>query len=115
MAIVFFAIVSEIFGLKYRSTLINVSGAARHIGAYLLNVKLAGNLYDVEALKQLEALGRFRKAGEDLTCEGVNCYKLAFIIMAAVALFGSLVSIILVIRTRKFYRGDVDRVSFSYR
>ncbi|VVA23390.1 PREDICTED: NUCLEAR FUSION DEFECTIVE [Prunus dulcis] len=87
----FFAIVSEIFGLKYCSTLINVGGAASPIGTYLLNVKMADNLYDAEALKQLEALGRVRKAGEDLTCEGVNCYKLAFIIMAAVALFGSLV------------------------
>ncbi|KAL6141915.1 hypothetical protein ACLB2K_060201 [Fragaria x ananassa] len=43
----------------------------------------------------------------DLTCQGVECYKLAFIIIAAVALFGSLVSFILVIRTRKFYQSDI--------
>ncbi|XP_021817154.1 protein NUCLEAR FUSION DEFECTIVE 4-like [Prunus avium] len=102
-----FAIISEIFGLKYYATLINVGGAASPIGAYLLNVKVAGNLYDAEALKQLKALGKVRKKGEDLTCEGVHCYRLAFIIMAAVALFGSLVSFILVIRTRKFYRSDI--------
>ncbi|KAM2242497.1 hypothetical protein FF2_009273 [Malus domestica] len=102
-----FAIISEIFGLKYYATLINVGGAASPIGAYLLNVKVAGNLYDAEALKQLKALGRPRKKGEDLRCVGVQCYKLAFIIMAAVAFFGSLVSFILVIRTRKFYKSDI--------
>lgn len=104
-----FAIISEIFGLKYYATLITVGGAASPIGAYVLNVKVAGNLYDAEALKQLNALRKNREAGKDLTCVGVNCYKLAFIIIAAVALFGSLVSFILVIRTRKFYKSDIYR------
>ncbi|CAB4284090.1 unnamed protein product [Prunus armeniaca] len=94
----FFAIVSEIFGLKYCSTLINVGGAASPIGAYLLNIKVAGNLYDADALKQLEALGRVRKAVEDLTCEGVNCYKLAFIILQWLCLEAL---------TGRFDRGDI--------
>ncbi|KAM5559712.1 protein NUCLEAR FUSION DEFECTIVE 4-like [Rosa sericea] len=102
-----FAIISELFGLKYYATLINFGGAASPIGAYILNVKVAGNLYDAEAKKQLKALGKTRKAGQDLTCVGVECYKLAFVIIAAVALFGSLVSFILVIRTRKFYQSDI--------
>ncbi|KAL6133455.1 hypothetical protein ACLB2K_065690 [Fragaria x ananassa] len=102
-----FAIISELFGLKYYATLINFGGAASPLGAYILNVKVAGNLYDAAALKQLKALGKTREAGMDLTCQGVACYKLAFIIIAAVALFGSLVSFILVIRTRKFYQSDI--------
>lgn len=102
-----FAIISEIFGLKYYSTLYNFGAVASPVGAYILNVKVAGQLYDKEALKQMEALGITRQAGQDLTCNGVQCYKLAFIIITAATLFGCLVSVILVIRTNKFYKGDI--------
>lgn len=77
------------------------------MGHYILNVKVAGQLYDKEALKQMEALGLTRQAGQDLTCNGVQCYKMAFIIITAATLFGCLVSVILVIRTNKFYKGDI--------
>lgn len=77
------------------------------LGHYILNVKVAGQLYDKEALKQMEALGLTRQAGQDLTCNGVQCYKMAFIIITAATLFGCLVSVILVIRTNKFYKGDI--------
>ncbi|CAN1238419.1 Protein NUCLEAR FUSION DEFECTIVE 4 [Linum grandiflorum] len=102
-----FAIISEIFGLKYYSTLYNFGSVASPIGVYLLNVRVAGYLYDKEAKKQLAAMGLERKPGQDLNCVGTECYKLAFIIITAVTLFGSLVSLVLVIRTRKFYRGDI--------
>ncbi|PON49027.1 Major facilitator [Parasponia andersonii] len=102
-----FAIISEIFGLKYYATLYNLGGLASPIGAYILNVLVAGHLYDKEALRQMEAQGLTRKPGQDLTCKGVHCYRMAFIIITAAALFGSLVSSILVIRTRKFYKGDI--------
>lgn len=102
-----FAIISEIFGLKYYSTLYNFGAVASPVGAYILNVKVAGQLYDKEALKQMEALGITRQAGQDLTCNGVQCYKMAFIIITAATLFGCLVSVILVIRTNKFYKGDI--------
>ncbi|GAU44278.1 hypothetical protein TSUD_371780 [Trifolium subterraneum] len=52
-------------------------------------------------------LGLKRKEGEELNCNGSECYKLAFIIITAVSLFGALVSLTLVIRTRKFYKGDI--------
>ncbi|CAD5320822.1 unnamed protein product [Arabidopsis thaliana] len=45
-----FAIISEIFGLKYYSTLYNFGSVASPIGSYLLNVRVAGYLYDVEAV-----------------------------------------------------------------
>ncbi|EEF28367.1 conserved hypothetical protein [Ricinus communis] len=55
-----FAIISEIFGLKYYSTLYNFGSVASPIGSYLLNVRVAGHLYDKEAMKQLTAQGRVR-------------------------------------------------------
>ncbi|KAH7854968.1 hypothetical protein Vadar_019706 [Vaccinium darrowii] len=102
-----FAIISEIFGLKYYSTLYNFGSVASPIGLYLLNVRVTGHLYDKEAERQLAAAGIVRKAGEELNCSGVDCFKLAFIIITLVAVFGALVSVILVVRTRKFYRSDV--------
>ncbi|XP_055830147.1 protein NUCLEAR FUSION DEFECTIVE 4-like [Solanum dulcamara] len=102
-----FAIISELFGLKYYSTLYNFGSVASPIGSYLLNVKVAGYLYDKEAEKQLKALGRRRMDGEDLNCDGVVCFKLAFIIITLVTIFGAFVSTILVIRTRKFYKSDI--------
>ncbi|XP_062117365.1 protein NUCLEAR FUSION DEFECTIVE 4-like [Humulus lupulus] len=102
-----FAIISEIFGLKYYATLYNCGGLASPVGAYILNVLVAGRLYDKEAMKQLNAKGLTRERGQDLTCDGVQCYRMSFFIISAAALFGSLVSSILVIRTRKFYQGDI--------
>ncbi|CBI31405.3 unnamed protein product, partial [Vitis vinifera] len=80
-----FAVISEIFGLKYYSTLYNFGSVASPIGSYLLNVR----------------------RGEDLDCTGVECFKLSFIIITAATLFGSLVSLILVLRTRKFYKAAI--------
>ncbi len=102
-----FAIISEIFGLKYYSTLYNFGSVASPVGLYALNVKVTGHLYDKEARKQLAASGLERKAGEALNCTGIDCFKLSFLIITAVTLFGSLVSLILVLRTRKFYKSDI--------
>lgn len=102
-----FAIISEIFGLKYYSTLYNFGSVASPIGSYLLNVKVAGNLYDREAERQMRVLGIARKAGEDLTCVGVECFRVAFLIITGATVFGAFVSVILVVRTRKFYAGDI--------
>ncbi|XP_027351517.1 uncharacterized protein LOC113862630 [Abrus precatorius] len=102
-----FAIISEIFGLKYYSTLYNLGAAASPVGSYILNVKVTGSLYDKEALKQLKVKGLTRQAGKDLTCVGVQCYRMAFIIITASTLIGCFVSFILVLRTRKFYQSDI--------
>ncbi|XP_031091457.1 uncharacterized protein LOC115996395 [Ipomoea triloba] len=97
-----FSIISELFGLKHYSTLVSFGGAASPVGSYIFNVRVAGVLYDNEGLKQMG-----RKAGEDLTCDGVECFKVGFIIIAAATFGGCLLSLILVARTRKFYRGDI--------
>ncbi|KAL7136726.1 hypothetical protein ABFS83_10G049600 [Erythranthe nasuta] len=102
-----FAIISEIFGLKYYSTLYTLGGGASPLGAYILNVRVTGYLYDREATKQLAAKGLVRRKGEDLSCSGVECYKVAFLIITAATLVGCAVSSVLVVRTRKFYRGDI--------
>ncbi|CAJ2651304.1 protein NUCLEAR FUSION DEFECTIVE 4-like [Trifolium pratense] len=104
---VLFSIISELFGLKYYSTLYNVGSIASPIGSCLLSVRVAGYLYDKEATRQMAILGLKRKEGDELNCNGSECYKLAFIIITAVSLFGALVSLTLVIRTRKFYKGDI--------
>ncbi|KAJ9684694.1 hypothetical protein PVL29_016923 [Vitis rotundifolia] len=102
-----FAIISEIFGLKYYSTLYNFGSVASPIGSYLLNVRVAGYLYDKEAKRQMAATGSHRKPGEELTCIGAECFKSAFLIIAGVTFFGTLATFILVLRTRKFYRSDI--------
>jgi len=110
---VIFAVISELFGLKYYSTLYNFGGAASPLGSYLLSVKVAGYLYDKEARKQHahRAMQGLVHSSQDsshqLTCVGVHCFRLTFIIMTVVTMFGSLVSLILVLRTKEFYRGDI--------
>lgn len=102
-----FAIISELFGLKYYSTLYNFGSVASPAGLYVLNVVVTGHLYDKEAKRQMALKGLVRKAGEQLNCDGVKCFQLSFIIIAAVTLLGSLVSLILVFRTSKFYKSDI--------
>ncbi|GFP86662.1 hypothetical protein PHJA_000810000 [Phtheirospermum japonicum] len=102
-----FAIISELFGLKYYSTLYNFGAVASPIGLYVLNVRVTGHLYDKEAMEQLRVSGRDREPGEELDCNGAVCFKLAFLIITAVTAFGAIVSLLLVIRTRKFYKSDI--------
>ncbi|CAM0875456.1 unnamed protein product [Alopecurus aequalis] len=96
-----FAIISEVFGLKYYSTLYNFGAVASPVGSYILNVRIAGRKYDEEAVRQ------GGRRGKDLTCIGVKCFQESFYIIAGVTLLGALVSLVLAWRTRKFYRGDL--------
>ncbi|KAM7279125.1 hypothetical protein ACFE04_006259 [Oxalis oulophora] len=102
-----FTIISELFGLKYYSTLFNCGQLASPLGSYILNVKVTGMLYDRAALKQLSDKGLTRESVKELTCLGRECYHVSFLIMAGVTLFGALVSFILVMRTREFYKSDI--------
>lgn len=104
-----FAIISELFGLKYYSTLFNCGQLASPLGSYILNVKVTGKLYDREALKELRRKGLDRFDVKELTCLGPHCYRLSFIILTLVTLFGAVVSLVLVARTREFYKGDIYR------
>ena len=84
-----YAIISEVFGLRYYATLYNLGAAASPVGAYLLNVCVAGRLYDAEAARQ-------RGDGESRTCMGVRCFRESFLIVTAVTVGGALVSLVLV-------------------
>ncbi|CAI9104974.1 OLC1v1003779C1 [Oldenlandia corymbosa var. corymbosa] len=102
-----FTIISELFGLKHYSTLFNSGQLASPIGSYVLNVRVTGPLYDKEALKDLAKKGMTRASVKELTCIGTHCYRLPFIILASITFFGAITSLILVVRTREFYRGDI--------
>lgn len=81
--------------MNYYSTLFNCGQLASHVGSYVLNVRIVGKLYDREAQKQL---GATRSTVRKLTC------RLSFLILAGVNLFGALVLLILVMRTRNYYQ-----------
>ncbi|KAK3205908.1 hypothetical protein Dsin_019954 [Dipteronia sinensis] len=102
-----FAIISELFGLKYYSTLFNCGQLASPLGSYVLNVQVTGVLYDRAALKELASKGLDRSSVKELICIGVHCYRNSFVILASVTFFGALVSLILVARTREFYKSDI--------
>lgn len=102
-----FTIISELFGLKYYSTLYNCGQLAIPLGSYILNVRVTGMLYDREAKKELRGVGLDKAVVTELTCVGSHCYRLSFIILTAVAFSGAIGSLILVARTREFYRGDI--------
>ncbi|KAG9129993.1 hypothetical protein Leryth_007096 [Lithospermum erythrorhizon] len=102
-----FAIISELFGLKHYATLFNCGQLASPLGSYLLNVRLTGPLYDKEALKDLAKRGLTRSSVKELTCIGSKCYRLPFLVLACVTFFGAIVSLILVMRTKEFYKGDI--------
>eukprot|EP01018_Ginkgo_biloba_P023338 Gb_01156 [translate_table: standard] len=115
-----FAMISELFGLKHYSTLYNLAGSASPLGSYLFSVRVAGYLYDKEARNQNEHLSILSKAmgspsaahapaphHSGLMCTGVRCFRLTFIIMTLVSLFGSVITGFLVVRTKDFYRGDL--------
>ncbi|PPD87774.1 hypothetical protein GOBAR_DD15290 [Gossypium barbadense] len=102
-----FTIVSELFGLKYYATLFNCAQLSSPLGSFVLNVRIVGKLYDKEAWKQLAAKGMARSMVKELTCIGEQCYRLSFSILAATNTFGSVVILVLVLRTRKYYGGDI--------
>ncbi|CDO99802.1 unnamed protein product [Coffea canephora] len=102
-----FVIISELFGLKYYSTLLNCGQLASPIGSYFLNVRIVGKLYDKEALKQLARAGLTRSMVPDLTCIGTQCYRTSFLILAGVNTLGALISLILVMRTREYYKSNI--------
>ncbi|KAK9153883.1 hypothetical protein Sjap_001363 [Stephania japonica] len=102
-----YTIISEIFGLKHYAVLFNFGQLASPIGSYVFNVRVSGALYDREALKQLAMKGLTRESVKELTCLGTECYRLPFIITAAVAFFGACCTMVLVMRTKEFYNGDI--------
>jgi hypothetical protein len=99
-----YAVISELFGLRRYPTLYNLGAVASPVGAYVLNLRVAGRLYDAEAARQH---GGALPAAGDKACIGVQCFRTSFLIITAATVGGALVSLVLVWRTRDFYRGDI--------
>ena len=75
------------------------------VGSYILNVRVAGRMYDREARRQgAVAVAAGKK---ELTCIGVKCYKDSFLIVAGVTVAAAVVMTALAWRTRKVYAGDI--------
>ncbi|KAF2307435.1 hypothetical protein GH714_028582 [Hevea brasiliensis] len=70
------AIISEILGSS-TFQLCTILAPLRPQLAHILNVKVAGPLYDKQALKQMKSLGLKREAGKELRCVGVHCYRIS--------------------------------------
>jgi len=94
------AIISELFGLRYYSTMYNFCGTASPLASYVLNVRVAGRMYDREAARQGAIVVTGNAGG--VTCVGKRCYRESFLVVAAVAL-----ALALAWRTRAFYAGDI--------
>lgn len=92
-------IISDLFGLKHYSTLYNVGSVSSPVGSYIFNVRVAGRVYDREGERQRNVMRK--------VCKGVGCYRVSFIIIIGACVFGSLLSVILVLRTRNFYKNDI--------
>ena len=98
----YFAMISEIFGLKHYSLLYNFGQLSCPVGSYILNVLVAGRFYDEEA-KTINGNSIY------LTCKGEFCYRNSFAILTGMSLVGAVISLILVKRTNEFYKGDIYR------
>ncbi|KAG2631074.1 protein NUCLEAR FUSION DEFECTIVE 4-like [Panicum virgatum] len=100
------AIISELFGLKHYSTLYNVGNVASPVGSYILNVRVAGRMYDREAARQ-GAVAAAAAGTKGVTCVGTRCYRESFLVVAAVTVGAAAVTLALAWRTRAFYGGDI--------
>ncbi|KAJ7522912.1 hypothetical protein O6H91_18G031100 [Diphasiastrum complanatum] len=112
------ATTSEIFGLQHFGTLFNTIAIASPIGSYLLSVRLAGYIYDQEARKehgdhvtvQLRSPLSELISPQEQSCHGAHCFRLTFIIMAIVCLFGCGIATILTARTKGFYKEIFEKL-----
>ncbi|KAK4801035.1 hypothetical protein SAY86_021522 [Trapa natans] len=93
-------ITSEIFGVRHMGTIFNTIAVGSPVGSYIFSVRVVGYIYDKEA-----------KKGEDFSCYGTHCFMLSFLIMAFVAFLGFLVTLVLLLRTRSFYKLVLNRRS----
>ncbi|XP_024524763.1 protein NUCLEAR FUSION DEFECTIVE 4-like [Selaginella moellendorffii] len=95
--------VSELFGLKNFGSFYNFLTVSIPLGTILFSGVLAGSVYDNEAAKQLH--GRPEDFEDGLLCEGAVCFRLTFLILMGVCIFGFGLCMLLVKRTVPVYAG----------
>ncbi|XP_024521553.1 protein NUCLEAR FUSION DEFECTIVE 4 [Selaginella moellendorffii] len=92
--------VSELFGLKNFGSFYNFLTIASPLATILFSGVLAGTIYDREAAKQLNA---GESGANGLLCKGAVCFRLTFLILMGVCIFGSGLCMLLVKRTVPVY------------
>uniref|UniRef100_N1QQU2 Nodulin-like domain-containing protein n=1 Tax=Aegilops tauschii TaxID=37682 RepID=N1QQU2_AEGTA len=84
LALAAYLMVVIILQKRYYSTLYNLCGTASPVGSYVLNVRVAGRMYDREAARQGGGHAVASAAGKRfVTCIGVRCYKESFLVITA--------------------------------
>ncbi|EPS71124.1 hypothetical protein M569_03631, partial [Genlisea aurea] len=87
---------SELFGLKHFGIIFNFIQLGNPVGATLFSVLLAGQVYDSEAAKQQQQ--------QQLGCVGPSCFRLTFLVLAAVCGVGTVMAAVLTARIRPVYQ-----------
>ncbi|CAO2163827.1 unnamed protein product [Urochloa humidicola] len=100
---------SELFGLKNFGLFYNLMAVANPLGAVIFSEELAGRLYDGEAARQRHGGG----GGYTHACIGPECFRVAFVVLAACCAVGTAVSLVLAARIRPVYRALYAGGSFS--
>ncbi|XP_062115933.1 protein NUCLEAR FUSION DEFECTIVE 4-like [Humulus lupulus] len=107
------ASVSELFGLKSFGALYNFITLANPAGSLIFSELIAGGIYDYYAEKQaglqqrhqspISMLAKPLQDDQSLTCLGSICYSLTCGILSGVCIVASVLSLIVVYRTRRVY------------
>jgi len=84
---------SELFGLKNFGVIYNFILLGNPMGAFIFSELLAGYVYDTEAIKQGAS-----------TCFGAACFRLIFLVLAAVCGVGAMLGLCLTLRIRPVYQ-----------
>ncbi|MQL83095.1 hypothetical protein Taro_015589 [Colocasia esculenta] len=102
---------SELFGLKHFGVIYNFLSLGNPIGAFLFSGLLAGYVYDREAARQRRGL----QDAPSSSCLGPDCFRVTFLVLAAVCGFGCLLSLVLTVRIRPVYEMLYSGGSFRLR
>lgn len=106
------ATASELFGLKSFGALYNFLTLSSPAGSLFFSGVIAAGIYDSEAKKQasivpsqnLEHMLRMQPSEEEsLNCYGTICYSITCGILTVLCLVASVLSLIVVYRTKKVY------------
>lgn len=96
------ATASELFGLKNFGAIYNFYTLATPTGSLILSGLVSSTIYDYYAEKQQKG-AKAKNGNELLVCEGNICYSVTCVILAGACLFGIMLSLTVVHRTKNVY------------
>ena len=107
---IFLASVSELFGLRSFGALYNFITLANPAGSLIFSQLIASSIYDYYAEKQAALRPKYLISmlekplhNNELTCWGSICYSLTCGILSGVCIIATVLSLIVVYRTRRVY------------